>query len=138
MTISDIGSDNILLSQDYDTGIGTSSFIITVKDDNVYENEKFLVILLEDSPECGILLRILDNDGNNDNHKIFIRSDNYKSHDTAIAFNWNHHVLNVYEDDGVIEQLKIIKIGNNEPQITITVAIVYKSEPFEAIQGKIN
>ena len=59
-TISSVGSN--ILSQDSD--IGASSFIISVEDDNIYENEKVFVVLIGDSPECAILLQILDNDGN--------------------------------------------------------------------------
>ena len=61
MTISSLGND-ILFSQDSD--IGTSSFIISVEDDHIYENEKLFVVLIGDSPECAIPLQILDNDGN--------------------------------------------------------------------------
>lgn len=66
--ISTLGSD-IPLNHDSDTG--TSSFIVSVKDDSIYKNEESFVVLMGDSPECGILLQIQDNDGN----VILVKSD---------------------------------------------------------------
>ena len=54
---------------------------------------------------------------------------------TEVSFNWNENQLTVFEDEGVVHDLSIIKMGNNEPNITIRVHIVTKNDTDEAQRG---
>ena len=53
-----------------------------------------------------------------------------------MSFNWNEQQLNVFEDEGIIYDLSIVKNGNWQSNITIRVQVVIKHEHDEAQLGK--
>ena len=52
-----------------------------------------------------------------------------------LSFTWNRPRINVYEDEGIIHKLLIIKHGNNEQNVTLHIQVDQTHQPFEAISG---
>ena len=46
--------------------------------------------------------------------------------------------IEVYEDEGIIHRLKILKHGTNEQSVILHVQVDLKNELYEAINGKLN
>lgn len=44
--------------------------------------------------------------------------------------------MNVYEDEGTVHSLSIIKNGSNEVNVSLEVIVVEKHDYFEAERGK--
>ena len=54
-----------------------------------------------------------------------------------LSFSWNLPRIVVYEDEGIIYDLQIIKQGRNEHNISLQVQVDQTNERFEARSGKI-
>lgn len=54
-----------------------------------------------------------------------------------LSFYWSALLLNVYEDEGTVDSLSIIKNGSSEVDVSLEVVVVTKHDFFEAERGKI-
>ena len=54
-----------------------------------------------------------------------------------MTFTWNVQRINVYEDEGIIDKLKIQKNGTNEQDVTVCIGVDYAGEIYEAQYGNI-
>ena len=53
-----------------------------------------------------------------------------------LSFYWSSPLLNVYEDEGTIHRLNVIKNGSSEVNVSLEVIVVEKHDYFEAERGK--
>ena len=90
-----------------------------------------------DTSECAFLGRIRDNDSDLSLHEICIYyiSMIFILFILDLSFTWNVLRLNVYEDEGIVRELQIIKHGINEHIITLQVQVDQTNEHFEATSG---
>lgn len=88
---------------------------INTEEDEAYENKESLVMVINGRKECAVLMQIIDND--------------------AVEFMWNVGQLNVFEDEGIIRRLRIIKIRETEQSMNVSVEVIPKNESNEAHQG---